>query len=161
MKKVLCILIIAAVMIICIPVHAQCITYNLPADTYTLPCGTSCVSPTVTPPIYNNATQYKAEAVSYMPYNAMDNTYTLLPSITSTNNKYSPVINLPFAIHIYNKNYNKIVIGSNGIVTMDTTLANCTNSPVTTINNVAQLLPYVSNSNCTPVNVLNYPAPSI
>lgn len=75
-----------------------------------------------------STTSYNVQSITYAPpyqFGCLKN-----PVSVNTDDKWSPVINLPFNFCFYGNTYNKCLIGSNGIVTFDTT----TNTPGGTCN---------------------------
>ena len=67
----------------------------------------------------NQATDYSVASIPYSP----PYQYTCLQNPVSVNidDVWSPTINLPFNFCFYGNNYNKCLIGSNGVITFDTT----------------------------------------
>ncbi|MCF6130855.1 fibronectin type III domain-containing protein [Flavobacterium wongokense] len=68
----------------------------------------------------NQPTSY---SVASIPYTEKPYQYTCLQNPVSVNvdDIWSPMINLPFNFCFYGNNYNKCLIGSNGVITFDTT----------------------------------------
>ena len=67
----------------------------------------------------NQATNYTVSSIPYAPpyqYSCLQN-----PVSVNVDDKWSPIINLPFDFCFYGNNYNKCLIGSNGTITFDTT----------------------------------------
>lgn len=67
----------------------------------------------------NQATDYTVASIPYAPpyqYSCLQN-----PVSVNVDDKWSPIINLPFNFCFYGNNYNKCLIGSNGTITFDTT----------------------------------------
>lgn len=71
----------------------------------------------------NQPTNYSVDSIPYAP----PYQFTCLQNPVSVNvdDVWSPTINLPFDFCFYGNNYNKCLIGSNGVITFDTT----TNTP--------------------------------
>ncbi|MGC6468185.1 MAG: hypothetical protein ACON5M_01395, partial [Chitinophagales bacterium] len=66
------------------------------------------------------STQYRVDAIPYNPF-----PYTIGTGVSvGTDDVYSPIINLPFPFCFYGNNYTQVVVGSNGIISFDTNLAN-------------------------------------
>lgn len=64
-------------------------------------------------------TSYTVSSIPYAPpyqYGCLKN-----PISVNTDDVWSPVVNLPFNFCFYGNNYNKCLIGSNGVITFDTT----------------------------------------
>lgn len=91
------------------------------------------------------STQYRVDAIPYNPF-----PYTIGTGVSvGTDDVYSPIINLPFPFCFYGNNYTQVVVGSNGIISFDTNLANayCAWSysnpiPSTTIDVLSIMGPY-------------------
>ncbi|MCF6129756.1 T9SS type A sorting domain-containing protein [Flavobacterium sp. AS60] len=67
----------------------------------------------------NQATNYNVASITYAPpyqYSCLDNQVSV-----NIDDKWSPIINLPFNFCFYGNNYDKCLIGSNGVITFDTT----------------------------------------
>ena len=66
------------------------------------------------------STQYRVDAIPYNPF-----PYTIGTGVSvGTDDVYSPIINLPFPFCFYGNNYTQVVVGSNGIISFDASLAN-------------------------------------
>ncbi len=66
-------------------------------------------------------TNYSVSSIAYNPpyqFNCLRNNAS-----TGVDDKWSPVVNLPFDFCFYGNNYNQCVIGTNGVITFDTTKA--------------------------------------
>ncbi|MDI9309947.1 MAG: T9SS sorting signal type C domain-containing protein [Limnohabitans sp.] len=69
-----------------------------------------------------NTDSYTVESIPYAPpyhYGCLTNAVSV-----NTDDVFSPLINLPFNFCYYGNSYNTCVIGSNGVISFDTTLAN-------------------------------------
>ena len=89
------------------------------ADPAALLCSAStCTNLEATYLQLNQATDYTVASIPYAP----PYQYTCLQNPVSVNvdDKWSPTINLPFDFCFYGNNYNKCLIGSNGVITFDT-----------------------------------------
>jgi GEVED domain-containing protein/fibronectin type III domain protein len=83
----------------------------------------SCVDLEATYLQLGQTTSYTAQSISYNPpyqFGCLAN-----PVSVNIDDKWSPVINLPFNFCFYGSNYNQCLIGSNGVLSFDTT----TNTP--------------------------------
>ncbi|MGL2967294.1 fibronectin type III domain-containing protein [Flavobacterium sp. XGLA_31] len=72
---------------------------------------------------YRETTSYSVSSIPYAPpyqFNCLAN-----PISVNVDDVWSPTINLPFNFCYYGNTYNKVLIGSNGVITFDTT----TNTP--------------------------------
>jgi hypothetical protein len=93
-------------------------------DPPTMSCQASgCVDLEATYLQINQPTNYSVSSIPYAP----PYQFTCLQNPVSVNidDRWSPTINLPFDFCFYGNNYNKCLIGSNGVITFDTT----TNTP--------------------------------
>jgi hypothetical protein len=86
----------------------------------TVTCSAStCANLEVTYAAINQTTNYTVAEIPYdLPYQ-----YTCLQNPVSVNidDVWSPIINLPFNFCFYGNNYNRCLIGSNGVISFDTT----------------------------------------
>lgn len=70
-------------------------------------------------PDYNQTTSYSVSSIPYAPpyqYNCLAN-----PISVNVDDVWSPTVSLPFNFCYYGNTYNKVLIGSNGVITFDTT----------------------------------------
>ena len=90
------------------------------ADPFALVCSVStCTNLEATYLQLNQATNYTVSSIPYAPpyqYSCLQN-----PVSINVDDKWSPTINLPFNFCFYGNNYNRCLIGSNGVITFDTT----------------------------------------
>ncbi len=90
------------------------------ADPFALVCSVStCTNLEATYLQLNQATNYTVASIPYAPpyqYSCLQN-----PVSVNVDDKWSPIVNLPFNFCFYGNNYNKCLIGSNGVITFDTT----------------------------------------
>jgi len=91
------------------------------ADPAPVTCGaaSTCVDLEATYLPIGETTNYTVQAIAYAPpyqFNCLRN-----PVSVNVDDKWSPVINLPFDFCFYGNNYNQCLIGSNGVITFDTT----------------------------------------
>ncbi|WP_400081251.1 fibronectin type III domain-containing protein [Winogradskyella sp. R77965] len=80
-----------------------------------------------------DTSSYTVESITYAPpfqYGCLAN-----PVSVNLDDVFSPVINLPFDFCFYGNTYNSCVIGSNGVISFDTSLANGS-SGWRTVNNI-------------------------
>jgi gliding motility-associated-like protein len=83
-------------------------------------CSGNCVNLTATVQGSVATTSYSVASIPYSPYPYNSG----MPVLINIDDTWSGVINMPFCFEFFGNTYNKIVIGSNAIVTFDTTLAN-------------------------------------
>ena len=82
-----------------------------------LPAGQSCVTlEAIAEPISSSTNDYTVESVNYNPPYTYDTGTQIL---TNIDDKWSPVINLPFNFCFYGNTFNKIIISSNGLISFD------------------------------------------
>lgn len=90
------------------------------ANPAAITCATAnCVDLEATYLQLGQTTSYTAQSIGYNPpyqFGCMAN-----PVSVNTDDVWSPVVNLPFNFCFYGTNYNKCLIGSNGVLTFDTT----------------------------------------
>ena len=82
---------------------------------------TTCVDLEATFLDLGNTTTYTVEAIQYNPpfaFNGLAN-----PVSVNTDDVWSPIVNLPFDFCFFGNTYNQCVIGSNGVLTFDTSRA--------------------------------------
>lgn len=93
-----------------------------------LSCGQACASLNFKVPHLKSSEDYEVVPIPFRPYAFTTPTGNALP--LTTDDMYSDVINLPFPICFYGSAvaYDKIVIGSNGLLTFDVSNANCFNA---------------------------------
>lgn len=122
-------------------------------------CGQSCFTYSTSVADLKSTEDYTVGTIPYnfFPYSASG---TALNSIY-TDDKFSAGIELPFAFCFYGQTYSSCVVGSNGVITFDLSVANQSNAwPLTTGSTVPQPIPYAGG---TP-NVISpayYPKASI
>nr|WP_255702323.1 GEVED domain-containing protein [Flavobacterium sp. SM15] len=90
-----------------------------PPPAITCSSASSCVDLEATYLALGQTTSYAATSIPYAPpynFGCMAN-----PVSVNVDDVWSPTINLPFNFCFYGTNYNKCLIGSNGVITFDTT----------------------------------------
>jgi gliding motility-associated-like protein len=92
-----------------------------------LPCGVNCTPLKVQVPHLKSTGDYTLVSIPYTPYAYTSPTGTEINSLYS-DDIYSAAINLPFPVCFYDSTYNKVVIGSNGLMTFDISNASCDNA---------------------------------
>lgn len=83
-----------------------------------LPCNVSCANLTANFLNVRNTTSYTVAAIPYSPQSYTTGT-TILANV---DDEWSNIINLPFRFCFFGNSYNRVVIGSNGIITFDLTV---------------------------------------
>ncbi len=98
-----------------------------------------CLSLQASAPSVREATSYKAEAIAYSPYIPFNEG---TPLNANYDDLYAEVIDIPFRFCFFGNNYNKLVIGSNGLVSFDTSLLGKLSYPNIEKTNPDPLLPH-------------------
>ncbi|HWB62584.1 MAG TPA: SprB repeat-containing protein, partial [Chitinophagales bacterium] len=95
------------------------------ATQVTIPCGQTCTTLTANAFSAAATTSYNVGAISYAP----PFTFTQgTPILVATDDLWSGVINLPFNFCFFGNTYNKIIVGSNGVIGFNTANAGATNN---------------------------------
>jgi gliding motility-associated-like protein len=105
--------------------HAQlgCPDVNAGADVV-LPCGTNCANLTATYFNTGGTGAYTVTSIPYTPYSyTSGSTY-----LNGIDDEWGSVLTLPFNFCFFGTTYNQLVIGSNGIITFDLSVANSYNA---------------------------------
>ena len=102
-----------------INLKAQCPFLNLGLD-LNLPCNDSCIS---IQPNYFITKETNTYLVSSIPYSPLSYTLGTLYNIP-IDDRWSGIINLPFNFSFFNTCYSQYVLGTNGIISFNTTYAN-------------------------------------
>lgn len=100
--------------------HAQasaCPAVNAGPDVNT--CSGNCVNLTATVQGSVGTTSYTTGSIPYNPYSYTTGTQVLV----NIDDTWTPVISMPFCFQFYGNTYNQMVIGSNGILTFNTSVA--------------------------------------
>ncbi|MEI6123548.1 MAG: gliding motility-associated C-terminal domain-containing protein [Bacteroidota bacterium] len=102
----------------------------------TITCNTNCTDLTATVLETGATNTYSVSSIPYAPPYPYNSGTALLVHVDDT---WGPVITLPFNFCFYGNTYNKIVAGSNGVITFDTTVAGgyCAYSYTASIPNTA------------------------
>lgn len=116
-----------------------------------LSCSQSCVALQLKVPDIRNTTSYDVISGQYLPYPYQCPSDTLLTTINQ-DDKFTPIINLPFNFCFYGTSYNQMVIGSNGLVTFDVSNANCNNAYT-----FSGPIPQVNGASCGAISNPYYP----
>lgn len=105
----------------CFSVIAQpgCPNVNAGND-QTLPCNTNCTNLTATFLQTGSTSAYSVSSIPYAPPYAFNTGTAIMVNIDDT---WSSAITLPFNFCFFGNNYNQIVVGSNGVITFNTSNA--------------------------------------
>ena len=124
-------------------------------STYSVPCGASCTNFSFKVPSYKSTESYKLDSVNFSPFVFNDPT-AAQESILYTDDKFSGKINIPYKFCFYGNAYPNFVVGSNGMITFDSTNASCNNTyPIT------NTIPYAGGTQCGSISPAHYPKASI
>ena len=102
----------------------NCVLTGINHTSISSSCSQTCRDLTFQIPDIRSSSDYKVVSIPYNPYPYVTAGATEDP-ILYDDDKYSAVFNLPFPFCFYDSVYRKAVISSNGLVTFDTTYANC------------------------------------
>ncbi|MEO7983761.1 MAG: gliding motility-associated C-terminal domain-containing protein [Bacteroidota bacterium] len=106
--------------------------FTIANRTIILPCGTTCTSISAQVPHIKQSTDYVITNPAYVPFAYTTTTGDEVTSVY-TDDKFSPLIDIPFNFCFYGNFYNSLVMGSNAILTFDASNANKANAwPLTT-----------------------------
>jgi hypothetical protein len=112
-----------------------------------LPCGSNCGDVKVTKPLNKSTENYVVQSIPYAPFPYTNSDGNELP-VLYADDRYSASIDMPFDFCFFGITYNKMVVGSNGLVTFDITNASTANAYQmysTTVSN-PQTIPYAGGS---------------
>ena len=97
----------------------------------------SCINLTANYPQFKLTNSYSVSSIPYSPYSATNKTVIK----ENIDDSFSGTIDLPFTFCFYGNAYNKLVIGSNGMISFDVGQANQPNAPNFTDTLPSQNLP--------------------
>ena len=97
----------------------------------------SCINLTANYPQFKLTNSYSVSSIPYSPYSATNKTVIK----ENIDDSFSGTIDLPFTFCFYGNAYNKLVIGSNGMISFDVGQANQPNAPNFTATLPSQNLP--------------------
>src|SRR5215204_7117835 len=96
--------------------------FTIPNRNITLPCGTTCTPITAVVPNIKQTTDYIVNPMPYLPFAFTSPTATEQTSIYM-DDTWSPKIPITFPFCFYGITYPTLVMGSNSIITFDSTRA--------------------------------------
>ena len=105
----------------------SCISTGLNGFVFSLPCNVTCSPMKFQIPHLKSTGDYKVVSIPYAPYPYVTPT-GVEPMPTYTDDRYSPLVSLPFNFCFYDSVYGKIAIGTNGIITFDESQAGTANA---------------------------------
>lgn len=137
-----------------IPGYGQnCSNTNINGAVISLPCSQNCTNLNFRIPHLKSTEDYTVSSIPYLPYPYVTSAPSLTLNCNNLDDKFFDTTFLPFTFCFYNRNYTKMVVSTNGVVTFDSTNALKTNSYGLT---AANQLPYAGTG--TQLNV--YPGPN-
>jgi gliding motility-associated-like protein len=153
--------VIAGLVLLSGPGNAQnCFNTGLNGTILNLPCNQTCVNVPVRIPHLKATSDYKVNSVPYNPYSFVNASGVPLTS-TYIDDKFSPLIDLPFNFCFYDSIYAKCVVGSNGVITFDEICANASNAYTLTVGGLPQTIPYNGGTAPSGIATTYYPRASI
>lgn len=139
--------------------QTSCISTGLNGTTIELPCNVNCAPFQFQVPHLKSTTTYSVVNIPFspFPFNAPGTEVTEV----YIDDKFSNLISIPFPFCFYDSTYNKIVIGSNGVVTFDEINAGQNNAYTLTNGSNPQPIPYNVGSAPGGIATTYYPRASI
>ena len=99
---------------------------NIQVADETVSCNNPCVDLVASYLQTGETTQYEVNSIPYAPpYPFIGGT----PTFVGVDDTFSVIINIPFDFCFYGVSYNQLVIGANGLISFDLSLANNWSSP--------------------------------
>jgi gliding motility-associated-like protein len=142
-----------------LPSRSQnCIPTNINNTTITLACNQTCRDIRFSIPHIKSTSDYSVATIPYNPYPYVTATGTEDVAIYN-DDKYSNLFSLPFNFCFYDSIFNKVSIGSNGIVTFDYNLATCPG--IGAAWSIGNTIPFNSGLPTCNANAGNYPKAAI
>jgi gliding motility-associated-like protein len=109
--------VVLALLIACTHGYAQnCFNTGLNNSSVNLACGVTCYTRPIQVPDIRSTDNYVVSQVAYLPFPTHSGTVI---TTSNTDDVYSDIIDLPFRFCFFDSVYEKIVVGSNGLVTFD------------------------------------------
>jgi len=125
MKRILLLCILFSFSIVSRLEAQSCFNIFAGNDT-TISCLQSCLNLHAKVPDVRSSDDYQAISIPYQPY-PFTNPGGILVDPSYLDDRFSPVIPLPFTFCFYGQTYNSCVVGTNGVVTFDLTNAGLEN----------------------------------
>jgi gliding motility-associated-like protein len=132
----------------------SCLSTGVNGTVINLPCGVNCAPMNFKVPHLKSTSAYTLTSIPYNP----------LPYVTSSgiedqslydDDRYSDKITLPFTFCFYDSLFSNAVVGSNGLITFDTTNASCANAYT-----ITPAIPSGGTTQCTQLGIY-YPRAAI
>ncbi len=133
----------------------NCVLTGINNTSISSSCNQTCRDLSFQIPDISASSTYTVVSIPYNPYPYITAGGTEDPRLYNDDN-YSAVFNLPFPFCFYDSVYTKAVVSSNGLVSFDTTNANCFNGGAAYF--IDTTIPHAGFSSCTPND---YPRASI
>lgn len=136
----------------------SCIPTTINGSVLTIGCGTPCTSFSYTVPHLKATTDY---LVSSIPINMLPTGSGTAVTSIYIDDKYSPLISMPFPFCFYGLTYNNVVVGSNGIITFEALCANASNAYTLSVGGSPQTIPYAGGAGPSGIGTTYYPRTAI
>lgn len=105
----------------------SCVPTDLNGTVINLLCGVNCGQIKYKVPHLKSTSTYTLVQTAYAPLPYVTTGGTVDPSLYA-DDRYSFAADIPFGFCFYDSIFNKVVVGSNGLITFDTTNASCANA---------------------------------
>ncbi|MCX8020917.1 MAG: gliding motility-associated C-terminal domain-containing protein [Chitinophagaceae bacterium] len=123
-------------------------------------CNQTCRTIEFRIPHLKSTDHYTVSSVPFAPYPFNNPTGTVISSIY-IDDRYSPLIPMPFGFCFYGSTYNNMVVGSNGVITFEALCANANNAYTLTVGGQPQPIPYNGGAGPTGIATTYYPRTAI
>lgn len=133
----------------------SCVSTNINGTVISRDCSNICDTIRLQIPHLKAPSDYSLVQIPYAPYPYSTITGSIDFALYS-DDKFSSLINMPFAFCFYDSSFSQVVVGSNGLMTFEKNLAGCDNAYV-----INQPLPYGGTFNCNSISPAYYPRSSI
>ncbi len=101
----------------------SCVPTGLNGTTINLPCGVTCGPLKVQVPHLKSTEDYVVTSIPYTPFPYITGAPALVLPCANQDDKFFDTTFLPFQFCFYSANYTKLVVGTNGLITFDSTNA--------------------------------------
>ena len=121
----------------------NCLPNNINGSVINIGCTQTCTNLQFRIPHLKSTADYTVNNIPYVP-NAYVTAGGLEDLTLYNDDEFSSIINLPFTFCFYGSNYNKVVVGSNGVITFDEgNAASCYNGYL-----ISRTIPYDKGTMC-------------
>ncbi len=154
-KFLLFFLLLGAISVLPIQTEAQSTSFtNINGTVINLYCGQTCTNLSFLIPHLKSTEDYAVTSTPYQPFAFIHPFATEDPALYD-DDKFSFANTLPFSFCFYGATYDKVVVGSNGLITFDEANASCANAY-----HITQPVPYALGNQCVQITTY-YPKASI